>query len=224
VSVPGRSVDEMARRIAVDIEPGWCVNLGIGLPTAIGPYLDQATTHSENGILGMVPAEGDLDGDLINASKEPVGIGPGGSFFDHAFSFGLIRAGYIDASVMGAFQVSGGGDLANWSTGDPAAIPAVGGAMDLAVGAKRIFVMMRHVTKTGEPRLVAECTYPLTAAGVVSRIYTDLAVIDVDADGFLVTELAEGVDAEQVRAATGAPVRFAVDLVDRKGERCSELS
>jgi 3-oxoadipate CoA-transferase, beta subunit len=219
VSAPGRSVVEIAERIAADIEPGWCVNLGIGLPTALGPFLGEAITHSENGILGMVPVGDDPDPDLINASKEPVGVAPGGSFFDHAISFGLIRSGYIDASVMGAYQVSPGGDLANWSTGDPEAIPAVGGAMDLAVGAARIFVMMRHVTKAGEPRLVAECSYPLTAAGVVSRVYTDLAVIDVDAEGFLVTELADGVDAEQVRAATGAPVRFAAAVAEPKESR-----
>jgi 3-oxoadipate CoA-transferase, beta subunit len=164
----------------------------------------------------MVPVGDDPDPDLINASKEPVGVGPGGSFFDHAISFGLIRSGYIDASVMGAYQVSASGDLANWSTGDPAAIPAVGGAMDLAVGAGRIFVMMRHVTKAGEPRLVADCTYPLTAAGVVTRVYTDLAVVEIDAEGFLITELAEGVEAETVRAATGAPVRFADDLTATK--------
>ncbi|MDO8210115.1 CoA-transferase [Conexibacter sp. CPCC 206217] len=206
----GLTVDALARRLARDIPAGACVNLGIGLPTALGPYLGHAICHSENGVLGMAPLDGhEPDVDLINASKEPIGLAPGGSFFDHATSFAMIRAGYVDVSVMGAFQVSAGGDLANWSTGDPAAIPSVGGAMDLAVGARAVWVMMRHMTRDGTPRLVRECTYPLTARRVVKRIYTDLAVLTPAGDGFVVEELAPGVDVDAVRDATAAPVSSA---------------
>jgi 3-oxoadipate CoA-transferase beta subunit len=202
------SIDQMAERVARDIAEDTYVNLGIGLPTRVADHLRRAICHSENGILGMVPTNGTVDPDLINASKEPVAIGAGGAFFDHAQSFAMIRAGYIDVTVMGAYQVSARGDLANWSTGEPDAIPAVGGAMDLATGAKQVFVIMRHATKAGEPRIVETCTYPLTAARVVDRIYTDLAVIAITEAGLEVEEMAPGVSADDVRERTAAKVRF----------------
>ncbi|MFM8464734.1 MAG: 3-oxoacid CoA-transferase subunit B, partial [Burkholderiaceae bacterium] len=182
-----RSRDEIAQRVALDIPEGAYVNLGIGLPTMVANHLDPAKEiflHSENGLLGMgpAPALGEEDEDLINAGKQPVTLLTGGAFFHHADSFAMMRGGHLDICVLGAFQVSARGDLANWHTGAPDAIPAVGGAMDLAIGAKKVFVMMEHQTKSGESKIVPACTYPLTGVACVSRIYTDLATIDVTPD------------------------------------------
>ena len=204
--------DQMAARVAADIGEGAVVNLGIGLPTLVANHLPaglETMMHSENGVIGMGPAPpaGEEDYDLINAGKQPVTLRAGGAFFHHADSFGMMRGGHLDICVLGAFQVSAGGDLANWSTGAPDAIPAVGGAMDLAIGAKQTWVMMEHTTKTGEPKIVGRCTYPLTGLACVSRIYTDLAVIDVTAGGLVVNELAAGVTFEALKAKTGAPLR-----------------
>jgi 3-oxoadipate CoA-transferase beta subunit len=203
--------DEMAARVARDIPEGAYVNLGIGLPTLVANHLPrdrEVFLHSENGILGMgpAPAKGEEDWDLINAGKQPVTLLTGGAYFHHADSFAMMRGGHLDVCVLGAFQVSADGDLANWSTGEPGAIPAVGGAMDLAIGAKATFVMMEHVTKAGEPKVVARCTYPLTGIGCVKRIYTDLAVIDVTAGGLLALEWADGLSFEALQSLTGAPL------------------
>lgn len=208
--------DQMAWRLAQDIADGTYVNLGIGLPELVGNHLPpgrEIVLHSENGILGMgpEPAANERDYDLINAGKKPVTLVPGGAFFHHADSFAIVRGGRLDLCVLGAFQVAANGDLANWSTGAPDAIPAVGGAMDIAVGAKRCVVLTEHTTRDGKPKLVARCTYPLTAPGVVRRVYTDLAVVDIEADGFVVVELAPGVGFEAVAARTGGPVRRAAD-------------
>jgi len=178
----------MAARIARDIPEGAVVNLGIGMPTLVANHLPvdrEVLLHSENGVLGMgpAPADGDEDWDLINAGKQPVTLRNGGSFFHHADSFALMRGGHLDLCVLGAFQVSAQGDLANWHTGAPESIPAVGGAMDLATGAKRTVVMMEHLTKNGESKLVPQCTYPLTGIACVRRIYTDLAVIEINKEG-----------------------------------------
>lgn len=205
--------DQMAQRVARDIPEGAVVNLGIGLPTLVANHLPadrELMMHSENGVIGMGPAPppGQEDYDLINAGKQPVTLLPGGAYFHHADSFAMMRGGHLDICVLGAFQVSGGGDLANWHTGAADAIPAVGGAMDLAIGAKRTWVMMDHVTKAGEPKIVPACTYPLTGMACVRRLYTDLAVIDVLADGLQVRELAEGVTPEALQAATAVPLRF----------------
>ncbi|ACB33104.1 3-oxoacid CoA-transferase, B subunit [Leptothrix cholodnii SP-6] len=201
--------DEMALRVARDIPDGAVVNLGIGLPTRVANHLPadrEVMMHSENGVIGMgpAPAEGEEDYDLINAGKQPVTLLPGGCFFHHADSFAMMRGGHLDICVLGAFQVSATGDLANWHTGAADAIPAVGGAMDLAVGAKKTFVMMEHTTKSGEAKIVAACTYPLTGVGCVSRIYTDLAVLDVTAQGLVVIDLAPGVELDALQALTGA--------------------
>jgi 3-oxoadipate CoA-transferase beta subunit len=201
--------DQMARRVAQDIPDGAVVNLGIGLPTLVANHLPsdrEIMMHSENGVIGMGPAPqaGQEDYDLINAGKQPVTLLPGGAFFHHADSFAMMRGGHLDVCVLGAFQVSGRGDLANWHTGAPDAIPAVGGAMDLAVGAKKTFVMMEHTTKAGEPKIVERCTYPLTGVACVSRIYTDLAVIDVTAEGLRVVEMADGLSLEALQGVTGA--------------------
>jgi len=184
----GWTRDEMAARIARDIPEGAVVNLGIGMPTLVANHLPvdrEVLLHSENGVLGMgpAPADGDEDWDLINAGKQPVTLREGGSFFHHADSFSLMRGGHLDLCVLGAFQVSAQGDLANWHTGAPDSIPAVGGAMDLAIGAKRTVVMMEHLTKSGESKLVPQCTYPLTGIGCVRRVYTDLAVIELNQQG-----------------------------------------
>jgi 3-oxoadipate CoA-transferase beta subunit len=189
--------DQMAARVAQDIPEGAYVNLGIGLPTLVANHLakdKEIFLHSENGMLGMgpAPAPGEEDPDLVNAGKQPVTLLTGGAFFHHADSFAMIRGGHVDICVLGAFQVSVTGDLANWHTGEPDTIPAVGGAMDLAVGAKRVFVMMEHLTKTGEPKIVERCTYPLTGVQCVSRIYTDLAVVDVTPGGLAVVEIVDG--------------------------------
>ncbi len=203
--------DQMARRVAQDIADGAVVNLGIGLPTLVANHLPpdrEIMMHSENGVIGMGPAPlaGEEDYDLINAGKQPVTLLPGGSFFHHADSFAMMRGGHLDVCVLGAFQVSGRGDLANWHTGAADAIPAVGGAMDLAIGAKKTFVMMAHTTKTGEPKIVAKCSYPLTGLACVSRIYTDLAVLDITPAGVRVVEIAEGVSFDALQAATGLPL------------------
>jgi 3-oxoadipate CoA-transferase beta subunit len=203
--------DQIAARVALDIPEGAYVNLGIGLPTKVANYLPaerEVFLHSENGLLGMgpAPAPGEEDEDLINAGKQPVTLLTGGAYFHHADSFAMMRGGHLDICVLGAFQVSAGGDLANWHTGAPDAIPAVGGAMDLAIGAKQVFVMMDHQTKTGESKIVEKCGYPLTGIGCVNRIYTDMAVLDVTPAGLKVVELAEGLSFEDLQAATSAPL------------------
>ena len=203
--------DEIAQRVARDIPEGAYVNLGIGLPTLVANHLDatkEIFLHSENGILGMgpAPAPGDEDEDLINAGKQPVTLLTGGAYFHHADSFAMMRGGHLDICVLGAFQVSKNGDLANWHTGAPDAIPAVGGAMDLAIGAKRVFVMMDLQTKTGESKLVEHCTYPLTGVACVSRVYTDLAVIDILPDGLRVIERANGLTQLELESIIGIPL------------------
>jgi 3-oxoadipate CoA-transferase beta subunit len=203
--------DQMAQRVARDIPDGSVVNLGIGLPTLVANHLPpgrELMMHSENGVIGMGPAPkaGEEDYDLINAGKQPVTLLPGGCFFHHADSFAMMRGGHLDVCVLGAFQVSGRGDLANWHTGAPDAIPAVGGAMDLAIGAKKTFVMMEHTTKAGSPKIVPDCSYPLTGVACVSRIYTDLAVLDITPAGVRVVEIAEGCSFEALQAATGVPL------------------
>lgn len=200
---------EIAQRVAADIPDGYYVNLGIGIPTLVAKYLPQdrdVLLHSENGIIGMGPGntEGPLDLDLINASKEAVSLIPGSSITDHVVSFAMMRGGHIDLTILGAFQVSAGGDLANWDTGQADAIPAVGGAMDLAVGAKQVYVTMDHVTRDGAPKIVEHCTYPLTGCGVVDRIYTDLAIIDVTAHGLVVSAMVEGLSFSELQGLTGA--------------------
>jgi 3-oxoadipate CoA-transferase beta subunit len=203
--------DQLAARVAADIPEGAYVNLGIGAPTLVANYLPkdrEIFLHSENGLLGMGPAPGagEEDPDLINAGKQPVTLLRGGCYFHHGDSFAMMRGGHLDICVLGAFQVSAGGDLANWHTGAPDAIPAVGGAMDLAIGAKRVLVMMDHVTKSGEHKIVSRCTYPLTAVACVDRIYTDVAVIDVTAHGLAVVEMVEGLTFEELQRMTGAPL------------------
>jgi 3-oxoadipate CoA-transferase beta subunit len=205
--------EQMAQRVARDIPDGAVVNLGIGLPTLVANHLPadrEVMLHSENGIIGMgpAPAEGAEDYDLINAGKQPVTLLPGGCFFHHADSFAMMRGGHLDICVLGAFQVSAGGDLANWHTGAPDAIPAVGGAMDLAIGAKRTLVMMEHCTKAGESKIVAQCSYPLTGLACVSRIYTDLAVLDITPAGVQVVDLCEGLSAETLQSLTAVPLIF----------------
>ncbi len=211
MSVQRLSRDAMAARVARDIPEGAYVNLGIGLPTLVGnqlPHDREIFLHSENGILGMgpAPAAGAEDWDLINAGKQPVTLLTGGAYFHHADSFAMMRGGHLDICVLGAFQVSASGDLANWHTGAPDAIPAVGGAMDLAIGARSTFVMMEHVTKSGEPKIVRQCTYPLTGIGCVKRIYTDLAVIDVTAQGLYAIEWVAGLTFEALCDLTDAPL------------------
>ena len=211
VDIKGWTREEMAQRLARDIANGSYVNLGIGIPELVAKFVPEGHTfiyHTENGLLGMgpSPAEGEGDPELINAGKRHVTANPGAAYFHHADSFAMIRGGHLDLSVLGAMQVARNGDLANWSTGKPDAIPAVGGAMDLVAGVKQVFVLTQHCTKTGEPKLVESCTYPLTGQGVVDRIYTDLAVIDVTPEGFRVVELAPGIEFEHVEERTGAPL------------------
>ena len=203
--------EQIVKRVAQDIPEGSYVNLGIGLPTKIANHLDvnkEIFLQSENGILGMGPApeQGSEDSDLINAGKEFITLLDGGSYFHHGDSFTMMRGGHLDICVLGAFQVAENGDLANWHTGSPDAIPAVGGAMDLAIGAKNVFVTMEHVTKNGEPKIVKSCSYPLTGMGCVSRIYTDLAVIDVTPNGLLVKEMVDGITFEELQSLTDAPL------------------
>ena len=205
---------EMAARVARDIPDGAVVNLGIGLPTLVANHLPkdrEVLLHSENGVLGMGPAplEADINWDLINAGKQPVTLLNGGSYFHHADSFAMMRGGHLDFCVLGAFQVSVGGDLANWHTGAADAIPAVGGAMDLAIGAKKTYVMMDHQTKGGESKIVPLCTYPLTGVGCVSRIYTDLATIDVTPQGLRVIDMVEGLDLAELQRLSGVPMQAA---------------
>ena len=192
-----RTKDQLAQRVARDIHDGAYVNLGIGMPTLVANHLPhgiEVVLHSENGILGMgpAPAQGKEDYDLINAGKQPVTLLPGGAFFHHADSFAMMRGGHLDICVLGAFQVSATGDLANWHTGEKDAIPAVGGAMDLAIGAKQTWVMMDLLTKKGESKIVRNCTYPLTGIGCVKRVYTDLATFECTPGGLRLIDSVEG--------------------------------
>jgi len=203
----------MAARLAHDIPEGWYVNLGIGIPVLVADHIPperEAIIHSENGILGMGPApEPDkINRWLINASKNYVTLRAGGSYTHHADSFAIIRGGHLDLCVLGGFQVAENGDLANWATSENDTTPAVGGAMDLAAGAKRIWVLMEHMTKSGESKLVRRCTYPLTAIGVVKRVYTNLAVLDVTEAGFAVREMVPGLTLEALQKVTDAPLRM----------------
>ena len=207
--VQGWDREAMARRLAQDIPNGSYINLGIGIPELVAKFVPEGRTfiyHTENGLLGMGPSpeEGQEDPELINAGKRHVTANPGAAYFPHADSFAMIRGGHLDLSILGAMQISQAGDLANWSTGKPGAIPAVGGAMDLVAGVKKVFVLTQHTTKTGEPKLVESCTYPLTGQGVVDRVYTDLAVIEITPAGFQTIELAPGIPFEHVQAMTGA--------------------
>ena len=202
------SRDQMAQHVARDIPEGAYVNLGIGMPTLVANHIPkdrEIVLQSENGLLGMGPAPqaGDEDYDLINAGKQPVTLMPGASFFHHADSFAMMRGGHLDICVLGAFQVAVNGDLANWHTGDADAIPAVGGAMDLASGAKQVFVMMEHLTKKGESKIVTRCSYPLTGLACVSRVYTDLATIHITPQGLLVDDLIEGLSLEALIKLSG---------------------
>ena len=206
--------DQIAARVAQDIPEGAYVNLGIGLPTLVANYLPtdrDIILHTENGMLGMgpAPAKGEEDYDLINAGKQPVTDLPGCSFFHHADSFAMMRGGHLDICVLGAFQVSQHGDLANWHTGAPDAIPAVGGAMDLAIGAKDVFVMMELLTRDGQSKLVAECTYPLTGVRCVSRVYTDVAVFDIRNGEVKVIDMFGDITADELLRLTGLPLKFA---------------
>lgn len=205
-----RSREEIARRAAEEIAPGSIVNLGIGLPTQVAGYLPEDADiwlHSENGLLGMgpFPYEGEEDPQLINAGKQTVTVVPGGACFDSALSFAMIRGGHVDLAIMGAMQVAQNGDLANWAVPGGKTM-GIGGAMDLSSGCKRVVVVTMHRTKNGEPKLLTECSFPLTARGVVNRIITDLAVLDVTAGGFRLVETAPGVSEEEVAEATGAPL------------------
>jgi 3-oxoadipate CoA-transferase beta subunit len=202
------SREAMAAKVARDIPEGAVVNLGIGMPTLVGAHFGAArevVLHSENGLIGMGPpaAPGREDHDLINASRVPVTLLPGGAYFHHADSFAMIRGGHVDYCVLGAFQVSVAGDLANWHTGEAGAIPAVGGAMDLASGARQVYVMMEHLTKAGESKIVRTLTYPVTALACVDRIYTDLAVLDVTPGGLRVREIADGLALDELARLTG---------------------
>ncbi len=206
--------DQIAARVAQDIPEGAYVNLGIGLPTLVANHLPEdreVVLHTENGLLGMgpAPAEGQEDWDLINAGKQAVTTLPGAAFFHHADSFAMMRGGHLDVCVLGAFQVAVNGDLANWHTGAPDAIPAVGGAMDLAIGAKQVFVMMDLLTKQGVSKLVERCSYPLTGVGCVSRVYTDVGVFDLRPEGVFVSDIVEGVTLDELKSLTGLPLQQA---------------
>jgi len=210
------SRSQMAWRAAQDIDNGWYVNLGIGLPTLVSDHIPpgrEIVFHSENGLLGMgpKPQPHEVDTDLINAGKGLTTLITGGSFFHHADAFLMIRGGHLDLSIMGAFEVSEAGDLANWTTEDPSFPPGVGGAMDLAVGARRVRVLLEHTTKDGKPRIKVKCDYPLTAAHCVSRIYTNLAVIDVTPEGLIVREIVEGLSFDELQQKTGARLTLAND-------------
>jgi 3-oxoadipate CoA-transferase beta subunit len=204
---------QMAARLARDIPEGWYVNLGIGIPTLVADHVpldSEVIIHSENGLLGMgpAPAEADIDPWLINAGKQHVTLRQGGSYVHHADSFAVIRGGHLDLCVLGAFEVAENGDIANWATSENDTAPAVGGAMDLAAGAKRLWVIMEHTTKDGRSKLVRNCGYPLTAVGAVKRVYTNLAVMDVTADGFQVIDMLPGLSREELQARTAATLRF----------------
>jgi len=206
---------QLAERIARDIPEGAYVNLGIGMPTQIANYLPadrEIFLHSENGILGMgpAPAPGEENPELINAGKQPVTLLAGGCYFHHGDSFTMMRGGHLDICVLGAYQVSARGDLANWSTGAPSSIPAVGGAMDLAIGAKQVFVMTEHLTKKGECKIVEQCSYPLTGMACIDRIYTDMAVMDITPEGVVVRELFGDVTAEYLQSVTPVALSFAL--------------
>jgi 3-oxoadipate CoA-transferase beta subunit len=206
-----RSKDQLAARVAQDIPEGATVNLGIGMPTLVANHIPgsrEVLLHSENGILGMGPApgEGDEDYDLINAGKQPVTLLKGGAFFHHADSFAMMRGGHLDICVLGAFQVSSTGDLANWSTGEAGSIPAVGGAMDLAIGAKQTWVMMDLLTKKGDSKVVAQCSYPLTGIGCVKRIYSELATLECTPQGLRLIDLVEGLKLAELEKLLGLPI------------------
>lgn len=209
----GLSREQMAARAAQDITDGSYVNLGIGMPEMIAQFIPEeieVILHTENGLLGMGPSPvaGDGDPELINAGKRQVTALPGASYFHHADSFAMIRGGHLDLCVLGALEVAANGDLANWSTGGDS-VPAVGGAMDLVSGVKAVYVMTSHCTRDGTPKLVESCTYPLTGVGVVDRIYTDLAVVEVGPDGFEVIDLTEGITFDEVAVRTDGPIRDA---------------
>ena len=206
-----RSKSELAQRIARDIPEGATVNLGIGMPTLVANHMAkdiEVLLHSENGILGMGPAPpaGEEDYDLINAGKQPVTLQKGGAFFHHADSFAMMRGGHLDICVLGAFQVSATGDLANWSTGEPGSIPAVGGAMDLAIGAKQTWVMMDLLTKQGESKVVKTCTYPLTGIACVKRIYSDVATLACTPQGLKLVDKVDGLGHAELEALVGLPI------------------
>jgi 3-oxoadipate CoA-transferase, beta subunit len=206
-----RNKDQLAQRVARDIPDGAFVNLGIGMPTLVANHLApgmEIILHSENGILGMgpAPAPGEEDYDLINAGKRPVTLLPGGAFFHHADSFAMMRGGHLDICVLGAFQVSATGDLANWSTGEKDAIPAVGGAMDLAVGARQTWVMMDLLTKKGESKVQAKCSYPLTGIACVKRIYSDLATLECTPQGLKLIDLVDGLSHSELERLVGLPI------------------
>ncbi|WP_088283851.1 3-oxoacid CoA-transferase subunit B [Ideonella sp. A 288] len=206
-----RTKDGLARRVAQDIFDGACVNLGIGMPTTVANHIPsgiEVVLHSENGILGMgpAPALGDEDYDLINAGKQPVTLRPGGAYFHHADSFGMMRGGHLDICVLGAFQVSATGDLANWSTGEPGSIPAVGGAMDLAIGAKQTWVMMDLLTREGASKVLRTCTYPLTGLACVKRIYGDLATLACTPQGLQLIDKVEGLSHDELEHLLGLPI------------------
>ena len=203
--------DELAMRVAQDIPEGWSVNLGIGIPTLVANFVPpqrEVVFHSENGILGMGPAPtpDTLNPWLVNASRQHVTLRQGASLMNHADSFALVRGGHLDLCVLGAFQVAENGDIANWARSDDETAPAIGGAMDLAAGARRIWAVMEHVTRSGEKRLLRRCTYPLTAKGVTARVYTDLAVIDVTPRGFVVIDTVPGLSFDELQARTDAPL------------------
>jgi 3-oxoadipate CoA-transferase beta subunit len=208
-----RSQAEMAQAVAIDIQEGSYVNLGIGLPTQIANYLPNDKDyflHSENGLLGMGPAPDEIeeDEDLINAGKQYVTLLRGGSYFHHGDSFAMMRGGHIDLCVLGAYQVAANGDLANWHTGKEGAIPAVGGAMDLAIGAKKVYVMMTHQTKSGHAKIVKSLTFPVTGLGCINRIYTEFATIDIADEGLKVIDMVKGMSQEDLQAITDAPLIF----------------
>lgn len=205
--------NQMAERLARDIAPGSYVNIGIGMPELVANYLkaeDEILLHSENGILGMGPAAtgDDIDGELINAGKKPVTLLTGGAFFHHVDSFAIMRGGHLDLCIMGGMQVSATGDLANWSLGRPGEPPAVGGAMDLAVGARKVFILMEHNAKDGSPKILEQCTLPVTGLGVVSRVYTDIAVLEVTSEGITVVDKLVDITDEELQALTGAKLIF----------------
>jgi 3-oxoadipate CoA-transferase, beta subunit len=211
VKTIGWTMNELAARVALDLEDGWFVNLGIGLPTLVADFIPEGREiilHSENGILGLgpKPEPGEEDPDLVNAGKEPITLKPGGSYFSQSDSFAMIRGGHLDAAVLGAFQVSRNGDLASWKLPN-APLGRVGGAMDLTVGSKRVFLFMQHCSNKGDVKIVEECTYPLTASRCVDRIYTDLAIIDVTDEGLVLRELAPNVTFEYVQERTAAPLK-----------------